>query len=130
MDQTFEDYLKTADQARINRNLLLVEDALDVLCGKWKLRILMAIVKGCSRYKDILDRNPGLTDKILSQNLRVLLEDCLIEREERAVGNLSRPQVEYRLTAHGRTLRPVIALLARWGDEHRRYVLGEKRCGT
>lgn len=33
MDQTFEDYLKTADQARINRNLLLVEDALDVLCG-------------------------------------------------------------------------------------------------
>ncbi len=127
MDQTFEDYLVTDDQARINRNLLLIEDALDVLCGKWKLRILMSIVKGCIRYKDILEKNPGLTDKILSQNLRVLLEDGLIERVEKSVSNMSRPQVEYSVTLHGKSLRPVLSQLARWGNEHRRYILEEIR---
>ncbi|MCM1164044.1 MAG: helix-turn-helix transcriptional regulator [Muribaculaceae bacterium] len=103
--------------------MLLISDALDVLYGKWKLRILMAIVRGNTRYKDIMEGNPGLTDKILSQNLRSLMDDGLIERVVSTIGTFSRLMVEYRLTPHGASLHPLMDALARWGAEHRRYII-------
>ncbi|MCM1521261.1 MAG: helix-turn-helix transcriptional regulator [Muribaculaceae bacterium] len=103
--------------------MLLISDALDVLYGKWKLRILMTIVRGHIRYKDIMERNPGLTDKILSHNLRSLMDDGLIERVVSTVGAFSRLMVAYRLTPHGASLHPLLDALARWGAEHRKYVI-------
>lgn len=125
MNQTLADIFTEEDQTTFSKNLRLLYDALDVLSGKWKLRILLTISRGDTRYKDILERNPGLTDKILSQNLRTLLDDGLIERVALPVGNFIRPQVDYRLTRHGASLHPVIRELVRWGGEHRRFIIGE-----
>lgn len=110
----------STDLRRLQRNLLLAADTLDILAGKWKLRILITISHGCTRYRDILEANPGLSDKVLSHNLRLLTTHGLIERIELPAH--SRPASQYRITPHGLTLRPLIAALSRWADDHRKFL--------
>ncbi|AOM79328.1 winged helix-turn-helix transcriptional regulator [Pedobacter steynii] len=98
-----------------------VRDALDVLTGKWKLPILMAISIGAIRFRKIANEIPGITDKMLSKELKDLEINRLIER---TVLPTFPPTVEYSLTRHGRTLDKVIAELSAWGAAHRKEVTG------
>lgn len=106
----------------MEKNIMSVQDALDVLEGKWKVRIIMAIMKGNYRFKELLEWNPGLTDKILSQKLKRLMDDELVVKV-----NIDSypPATEYRMTEHGISLYKVLAELMAWGEEHRRVVLGK-----
>ncbi len=117
-----EERIRTTYCPDMQRNIRSVEDTLDVLQGKWKVRILMAIMKGNYRFKELLEWNVGLTDKVLSHNLKILIEDKLIEKFETASFP---PMTEYRMTEHGVSLYKVMAELMRWGEEHRRYVLNK-----
>ena len=70
------------------------------------------------RFSDFQATLPHVSHKVLSQQLRQLRADGLIQREtDRRVSSVF---VEYELTDFGRTLRPALSALASWGKTHRR----------
>lgn len=108
-------YLQEKDCPDIYHNIILIEDALDVLAGKWKVPILFAVLKGHSRFSDILLFCHGLTDKVLTEKLKQLIDNRMIEK----VGQ------DYLLTEHGVSLYRVMEELYAWGARHRRIMLGQ-----
>jgi DNA-binding HxlR family transcriptional regulator len=89
-----------------------VELAVDVIGGAWRPVILAHLKEGVHRYGELRRRLPGVSDKMLTQRLRELEHDGLIERHD--FGTVP-PRVEYRLSAEGRTLVPVLQALYDWG---------------
>lgn len=106
-------YLQEKDCPDIYHNILLIEDTLDVLSGKWKVPILFAVLKGNSRFSDILAFCHGLTDKVLHSKLKELIENRMIEKEG----------TQYHMTEHGVALYRVMEELWSWGARHRRVML-------
>lgn len=104
----------------VNSSSRAVRDALDVINGKWKLPILMAISGGAIRFGKISKEIPGITDKMLSKELKDLEANLLIER---VVIPSFPPTVEYSLTRHGHTLDKVISELSIWGTAHRKEII-------
>jgi DNA-binding HxlR family transcriptional regulator len=87
-----------------------------VLGGKWKARIIWALVRNEPlRFSEIRRGCPPVSDRILTKELRELEEYGLISRYAYPVVP---PKTEYRLTALGNTLRPVMASMAEWGLDH------------
>ena len=68
------------------------------------------------RFSDFIKSIPGLSKKVLTDNLRELEEDGLIERE--AFAEVP-PRVEYSLSELGKTLKPVLDALSDWGNEYK-----------
>ncbi|MGN6211486.1 winged helix-turn-helix transcriptional regulator [Parafilimonas sp.] len=99
-----------------------VADALEILNGKWKLPILISLLAGKKRFKQIAKEVNGITDKMLSKELKDLEVNQLVKRE---VYDSFPPAVEYSVTAHGKTLQKVIAELRDWGMMHRRKIIGK-----
>jgi DNA-binding HxlR family transcriptional regulator len=88
-----------------------------ILGGKWKARIVWALVRTEPlRFSEVRRACPPVSDRILTKELRELEEWGLISRRQYPV---IPPKTEYRLTALGNTLRPVMASMAEWGHEHR-----------
>ncbi len=92
-----------------------VRAALQVLEGKWTLPILWQLRQGPQRYGDLRRLIPEISDKVLTQHLRDLEREGLVERE---VTPTRPPQVSYSFSAYGRTLIPVIQSLCAWGQQH------------
>jgi DNA-binding HxlR family transcriptional regulator len=88
---------------------------LKVLGGKWKLLILWHIKNGTSRFGELMKNMPGITQKMLTQDLRQLEDDGIISRKVFAE---IPPRVEYKLTEYGRTLDPVLEKISEWGSKH------------
>ncbi len=97
-----------------------VNDALEVLNGKWKLQILFSLSTGNKRFKEISREVNGITDRMLSKELRGLEQNLLVTRK---VFDTFPPTVEYAMTEHGESLRSVIEALAVWGASHRKKVM-------
>jgi DNA-binding HxlR family transcriptional regulator len=88
-----------------------------ILGGKWKARILWALVRNQPlRFSDIRRACPPISDRILSNELRKLEQCGLISRLAYPV---IPPKTEYSLTALGQTVRPVMSAMADWGLAHR-----------
>jgi DNA-binding HxlR family transcriptional regulator len=104
-------------------DLLAVRDALEVLNGPWKLQILISLLAGKKRFKEISREIPGISDKMLSKDLKSLEENHLVIR---TVLSSFPPTVEYSVTAHTETLGDVISSLMSWGHLHREKVIGKK----
>ncbi|MCE3228954.1 MAG: transcriptional regulator [Bacteroidetes bacterium] len=100
--------------------LLPVKDALDILSGKWKIQIILSLTFGKKRFKQILREIPGLTPKMLSKELKELEMNELVERK---VYDTAPVTVEYELTPYGRTLKPLIGELHKWGSKHRKRII-------
>jgi DNA-binding HxlR family transcriptional regulator len=100
-------------------HLLPVRDALDVLSGKWKLPIIMALTFGNYRFKE-LHRQVGVTPKMLSKELKEMEQHGLVKR---TVYDTIPVSVEYEITPHGRTLKDVLRTLGEWGSKHRKHVM-------
>lgn len=82
------------------------------LGGKWKPRVLWVLRDGESlRYREIKAGVPGITDMMLSQSLRELCADGLVERRQ---FQEIPPRVEYQITPLGAGALPGLELLARW----------------
>ncbi len=92
-----------------------VEATLDLIDGKWKGVILFHLQAGVLRFGDIRRKMPGITQRMLTKQLRALEEDGLIVR---TVYAQVPPRVEYRLSEIGESLRPVIDILKAWGERH------------
>lgn len=91
-----------------------VEITLSVIGGKWKAVILWHLSHKTLRFSQLRRRLPGITQKMLTQQLRELERDGLLHREVFAEVP---PRVEYSLTGLGRTLRPMLSLMCEWGKE-------------
>ncbi|HVD98993.1 MAG TPA: helix-turn-helix domain-containing protein [Cytophagaceae bacterium] len=104
------------------QRLLPVQDALEVLSGKWKLPIIISLQFGNKRFKQIANEIPGLTDKSLSKELKELEANQLVKR---SVYDTFPPTVEYSITEHAKSLNKVIEALYLWGAEHRKKIIGK-----
>ena len=92
-----------------------VEVAISVIGGKWKPLILKQMIDSHRRYNELQRLVPGVTHKVLSEQLRELEKDGIIERQ---VYPEVPPKVEYRLTEFGRTVLPVEEALCSWGKTY------------
>jgi DNA-binding HxlR family transcriptional regulator len=94
-----------------------VEATLDVIGGKWKVVILFWLKDRTLRFGELRRKIPGVSERVLTQQLRELEADGVVRRE---VFPQVPPRVEYSLTDYGRTLRPITELMCAWGKEHLR----------
>lgn len=108
------------EPASCQRMMLPVQDALDVLNGKWKLPILIALTFGNKRFSDLAREIPRITDRMLSKELRDLEMNQLIRRK---VYDTFPVTVEYSMTEYGQTLKGVLNALAEWGMKHRQKIM-------
>lgn len=101
------------------------EMTLDLISGKWKIILIWNLRKSPRRFGELRRLTPGITQMMLTQQLRGLEESGLIER--RVVS--TRPMnVEYSLTELGVSLKPLLYGLVKWGRENQeRYVIGDYR---
>jgi len=93
-----------------------VELSLSIIGGKWKIPIIWGMKDGSQRYGELKRSLPKITHKMLTQQLRELEADEIINRK---VYPEIPPKVEYSLTLLGKSVIPVIDLLREWGEEYR-----------
>jgi DNA-binding HxlR family transcriptional regulator len=89
--------------------------ALGVLAGKWKGEILRALVHGKQRFGALRRAIPGVTQHMLTTQLRDLEANGLVKRTVYAEVP---PRVEYEMTPSAQALRPVFDELFKWSQEH------------
>ncbi|ARN83121.1 winged helix-turn-helix transcriptional regulator [Methylocystis bryophila] len=92
-----------------------VEAALEVIGGKWKGVLIYHLLGDTLRFGELSRRLPGVTQRMLTQQLRELESDGVIERKVYAQAP---PRVDYSLTEFGRTLGPLFLLMRDWGDAY------------
>lgn len=92
-----------------------IEKTLDVIGGKWKPIILWGLVEnGVMRYGELKRYTRGITNKVLSQQLKDLENDNIIIRRQY---NQVPPKVEYSLSEDGRSLLPLLEYMCKWGEK-------------
>jgi DNA-binding HxlR family transcriptional regulator len=101
--------------------LVPIRDAIDVINGKWKLQIIIAISSGNKRFKELERQIPRITARMLSKELKELEVHQLIKR---TVYDTLPVSVEYTLTSYAGSLDPVIQALHEWGTLHRKKMHG------
>ena len=94
-----------------------VRATIDVIDGKWKPIIVNALKPGTLRFGQLRRHAPEATRKVLTEQLRELERDQIISRK---VLGERWERVEYALTPYGRTLVPVLTLMAKWGKKHKK----------
>ena len=105
------------------KEIMAVHDAMDVLNGKWKISIISSICYyNKRRFSDILNDIPGISNKMLSQELKDLEINKLVKR---TVLDTQPIAVQYQLSEYGLTLKTIINNLAEWGIEHRKVISGK-----
>jgi DNA-binding HxlR family transcriptional regulator len=104
------------------QNVLAIKDALEALEGRWKLLIMLSLSTGNKRFNQISKELHGITDKMLSKELKALEANKLVKREAH---DTFPPTVEYSITAHGKSIEQVLDALYHWGLEHRKQVIGK-----
>ncbi|MFE7064842.1 winged helix-turn-helix transcriptional regulator [Sutcliffiella sp. NPDC057660] len=100
-----------------------VEATLEVIGGKWKCVILCHLTHGKKRTSELKRLMPGITQKMLTQQLRELEEDGVINR---IIYNQVPPKVEYELSEYGWSLQGILDSLCAWGEKHITKVYGDK----
>lgn len=94
-----------------------VATTVQLIGNKWKILILRNLIyNGTQRFGDFLKTIPAISKKVLTDNLRALENDGLIDREVFAEVP---PRVEYSLSELGKTLKPVLDALRDWGNEYK-----------
>ena len=102
-----------------------VEATLDVIGGKWKVVILFHLThEGTHRFAELRRKIPGVSERMLTQQLRELEEDGIVHRE---VYPEVPPKVEYSLTDYGKTLRPITEVMCEWGQRHIKRIKAKKK---
>ncbi|WP_264537692.1 winged helix-turn-helix transcriptional regulator [Flavobacterium sp. N1736] len=104
------------------KEMMAVQDSMDVLSGKWKISIISSVCYyNKRRFSDILNDVVGISNKMLSKELKELEVNQLIKR---TVLDTQPITVQYELTDHGKTLQTIINNLTDWGMEHRKKIIG------
>ena len=93
-----------------------VKTTLEVIGGKWKPLIVFLLGEQKMRFSELQRNISGITQKMLTAQLRELESDGLIDRK---VFPQVPPKVEYSITTYGKTLLPVLETMHQWGRNHR-----------
>ena len=91
------------------------EFTLAMIGGRWKIPIIFHLLAGRKRFSDLSRAITGVTQKMLTQQLREMERNGLVERQ---VFAQVPPRVEYSLTELGASLEPVVESMCRWGQAH------------
>lgn len=102
---------------------IAVEATLEVIGGKWKCVILCHLTHGRKRTNELKRLMPHITQKMLTQQLRELEDDGVINR---IIHNQVPPKVEYELSEYGMSLSGILDMLCAWGENHITKVYGDK----
>jgi DNA-binding HxlR family transcriptional regulator len=89
--------------------------ALAALGGKWKLIVLYWLAESPKHFAALQRAMPGISQKVLSQQLRELVGDGIVQRQPK--GAIPAP-VEYSLTEYGQSVLPLVEEVRLWGRDH------------
>jgi DNA-binding HxlR family transcriptional regulator len=93
-----------------------VATTVNLIGNKWKLLILRDLLSGTKRFGELRKGLSGISQKVLTDNLRALEEDGIVIRKIFAEVP---PKVEYSLSELGGTLRPIIDVMVEWGTAYK-----------
>ena len=102
-----------------------VETTVRLVGNRWKALILRELLfspQTCLRYGELRKNIIGISDKMLSQSLREMEQDCLLTRQ---VVDTAPPGVQYALTPVARELEPLLQAMLVWGQAYQRAMQGE-----
>ena len=96
-----------------NPNSCTLVHAMNIIGGKWKPIIIYLLANGSLRFGKLLVFIPNISKKVLTQQLRELEEDGIINRQRFAE---TPPRVEYSLSQRGKGLLPILKQLSIWTE--------------
>jgi len=134
MDQDLQDKIEEFKRHRIDKppleiiahykkELQAIQDALDIVSGRWKMQIIALLCNGEFRFSELEKGLTRITPRMLSKELKDLEINELVERKE--CDQVS-GKVTYKLADYGYTLVPLIIELTNWGKAHRDRII--QRC--
>jgi DNA-binding HxlR family transcriptional regulator len=97
------------------RSSCAVETTINIIGGRWKVLILRELLSGVKRFNALHRALHGITQKMLTQQLREMEADGIVHRE---VYLQVPPKVEYSLTELGQSLEPILAAMHEWGIKY------------
>ena len=97
-----------------------VATTINLIGNKWKLLIIRDLLSGTKRFSELRKNLTGISQRVLTENLRNLENDGLIDREVFAEVP---PRVEYCHNKTGLSLQPIIMTLAEWGTKYKKNLL-------
>ena len=100
-----------------------LDTVLALIGGKWKMLILYHVCHAPRRFGELRRLLPGISEKMLIQDLRQMQESNLLVRKDY---QQVPPKVDYSITPFGRALGKSMVPLCAWGDKNRKRVLGKK----
>ena len=100
-----------------------VATTLQLIGNKWKMLILRNLLVRPWRFNEMLRSVPGISQKVLTDNLRALESDGIITR---TVYPEVPPRVEYALSDLGESMRPIIKAMEAWGTGYQQLVRESK----
>ena len=92
-----------------------IEITLQLIGNKWKVLIIRDLLTGTKRFNELMRSVTGITQKVLTSNLRSMEEAGLLIR---TVYPQVPPKVEYALTEMGKSLQPILDSMASWGNNY------------
>ena len=101
-----------------------MQDALNIISGRWKMQIIALLCNGEFRYSELEKGLPKITPRMLSKELKDLEINELVERK---VYDSTPVKVTYKLADYGYTLVPLIIELTNWGKAHREKIITESK---
>ena len=96
-----------------------VETTLKLIGDKWKILIIRDLLNGTMRFGELKKICSGISQKVLTTNLRAMEDDGLVQRKVYAEVP---PRVEYTLTDVGYSLAPVLNAMASWGTDYKVFL--------
>ena len=93
-----------------------VEVTLGLINDKWKALIVRDLLTGTKRFGELRKSVTGITQKVLTNNLKQMEKDGLLKRK--AYPEIP-PRVEYTLTETGLSLKPILDSMVEWGNQYR-----------
>lgn len=94
-----------------------VETTLTLISNRWKVLILRDLMEGTKRFGELKRSVGGISQKVLTSQLRAMEENGLLTRKAYAEVP---PRVEYTLTETGRSLKPVLNAMGEWGAAYQK----------
>ena len=95
-----------------------VEATVTIIGSKWRILIVRDLIDGSKRFNELQRSLGGISQKVLTENLRILEDHGLVDRK---VYDETPPKVEYSLTTVGMSLEPMITFMKEWGKEYLKY---------
>ena len=96
-----------------------VATTVQLIGNKWRLLILRNLMERPYRFNELLNSLPGLSQKVLTDNLRFMEYSGIVTR---TVYSEVPPRVEYSLSPLGATMKPILDVLGQWGANYQRLV--------